>query len=284
MIVRLVAEEEKMRELSLREIQLGELQILKRLDEICKENGFKYFLAYGTLIGAVRHKGFIPWDDDVDVAMPREDYNRLIQYCIAHAEEMKPIVLKHWSVDKNYIYPIARLCDTRYKIEYKDAVDYELGLFVDIYPYDGCGNSMQDARKIFKELGKARACAVVAGNNHFIFSKTSFWRNLIKYPMYLYAKMRGAGYFVKKVDLMAQERADDTDRLIYCTIWGFDINWAIPREVFDEALFVEFEGCRFPAPVRYDEWLRVTYNDYMQLPPESDRIAHHYYKAYKKDE
>lgn len=82
----------EIRTLSLREIQLASLEILKVIDSICRANGFRYYLAYGTLIGAVRHHGFIPWDDDIDIQMPRPDYDLFLQYFDGHREELKPLV------------------------------------------------------------------------------------------------------------------------------------------------------------------------------------------------
>ena len=88
-----------MEELTLRQMQEGALNILKKLDGICREQGLRYFLFYGTLIGAIRHKGFIPWDDDLDVAMPRPDFDKLVAYCRRHREELQPMQLM--TVDDN---------------------------------------------------------------------------------------------------------------------------------------------------------------------------------------
>lgn len=272
-----------MKELTLREIQLGELEVLKKLADICEKNNWKYFIAFGTLIGAVRHKGFIPWDDDVDVVMPRSDYNKLVEYCGNHAGELRPFVLKHYSLDKNYIYPIARLCDTRYQIDYTDAAEYGLGLFVDIYPFDGCGNTAEEAEKISKTLRNLRACIAVTGNPHFLPSRTAFWRNIIKFPLYCYAKMRGINHLLIKLDQKAQKYKYDESKLVYCTVWGNNIKYMTEKSIFDNMVSLDFEGCQFPAPANYDRWLRNTYGNYMQLPPEEERISHHHYKAYLKE-
>ena len=98
-----------MKELTAREVQLGELSVAKQFDAICKRLNLRYWLMYGTLLGAVRHQGFIPWDDDVDVMMPRPDYEKLIDYLIAHENEFAPLKLMHYRSNPNYIYPIARL-------------------------------------------------------------------------------------------------------------------------------------------------------------------------------
>ena len=135
-----------MEELTLRQMQEGALNILKKLDGICREQGLRYFLFYGTLIGAIRHKGFIPWDDDLDVAMPRPDFDRLVEYCRRHREELLPMRLMTVDDNPRYVYPIARFSDTRYRVKYQGIRDYGLGLFVDIYPLDGCGDTEEEAR------------------------------------------------------------------------------------------------------------------------------------------
>ena len=135
-----------MEELTLRQMQEGALNILKKLDGICREQGLRYFLFYGTLIGAIRHKGFIPWDDDLDVAMPRPDFDKLVAYCRRHRQELQPMQLMTVDDNPQYVYPIARFSDTRYRVKYQGIRDYGLGLFVDIYPLDGCGNTEEEAR------------------------------------------------------------------------------------------------------------------------------------------
>ena len=135
-----------MEELTLRQMQEGALNILKKLDGICREQGLRYFLFYGTLIGAIRHKGFIPWDDDLDVAMPRPDFDKLVAYCRQHRQELQPMQLMTVDDNPRYVYPIARFSDTRYRVKYQGIRDYGLGLFVDVYPLDGCGNTEEEAR------------------------------------------------------------------------------------------------------------------------------------------
>lgn len=145
-----------MKELSLREVQLGELEILKRLDSICREQGLKYFLYAGTMIGAVRHKAFIPWDDDIDVAMPRRDYDRLMAWWDEHGAQEAPLRMMNIHTNPKYIYPISRLCDTRYQVDYEGTREYGLGLFVDIYPFDGCGSTQEEAEQILQSAGTGR--------------------------------------------------------------------------------------------------------------------------------
>ena len=174
-----------MKALTAREVQLGELEVLKKLDEICSQLNLRYFLTYGTLLGAVRHQGFIPWDDDVDVMMPRPDYEKLIEYLQFNEKELSPFKLMHYRTNKEYIYPISRFVDTRYWIDYEGTTDYGLGLFVDIYPLDGCGNTAQHAEKVMKSNKLDIALMDIVGNDKYKVSVSGgFLRSTAKLVAY----------------------------------------------------------------------------------------------------
>jgi len=273
-----------MQELTLREIQLGSLEILKTIDKICKENDIKYFLMYGTLIGAIRHNGFIPWDDDIDIAMSRDDYEKFIKYCRDNSESMKPLELIHFSTNDKYIYPIARLSDLRYKVEYTGVDDYGLGLFVDIYPFDGWGNTDEEGRKIEKSFYFDRLFISLSGCKEYVPSfHNNVFRSAIKYLGYKYAKMMSITSLLKKADDKAKKYKYNDCDYVGCTCW-IDISGLKQRfkkDLFKPVLH-EFEGFEFYIPEGYDDLLRTNYGDYMELPPEEDRIPHHDYKVFRK--
>ena len=272
-----------MKKLSEREVQLGELEILKKLDKICREQGLKYFLSFGTLIGAVRHQGFIPWDDDVDVMMPRLDYEKLLRYVAENQDAIAPLKLMNWRTDRKYIYPISRLCDTRYYVEYEGTVDYGLGLFVDIYPFDGCGDTPEEVRAIADENRLLTQLTFQAGMKKFQKSGQSGWRTPVKFLGYCYAKLMGPRHFIRKLEQNGQKRSYSQSKYVNCVIWD-TVDYGYPRELFETTVYLPFEDASFAAPGGYDEALRICYGDYMQLPPEEDRVGHHYYTAYLKEE
>lgn len=272
-----------MKELTSREVQLGELSVLKCLAKICEEQNLRYFLFYGTLLGAVRHQGFIPWDDDIDVIMPRPDYEKLMVYLEEHAEEIKPLKLMNNRNNKDYIYPISRLCDTRYHVDYQGAKEYGLGLFVDIYPFDGCGNTPEEAHRIRMENQLLIKLAFTAGLATFQKSSKGILHSVVKFGAYCYAKLFGAGYFINKLEKNAANHPFDNDVFVNCTIWE-DVDYYFRRDMFDDFVYLPFEDAEFRVPVNYDEVLKNNYGDYMKLPPEEEQIGHHYYTAYLKDE
>lgn len=273
-----------MKALTAREVQLGELEVAKKLDEICGKLNLRYYLAYGTLLGAVRHQGFIPWDDDVDVMMPRPDYEKLVAYLISHEKELAPFKLMHHKTNKDYIYPISRLVDTRYWIDYQNAQDYGLGLFVDIYPLDGCGNNPEEAAQIMQRGSADIVMINVAGLDKYHPSASGgFLRSVAKFLGYCYAKFRGARYFAAKLDAMGKQYAYDDCEYVNLTIWDITMK-PLKKEWFDSAERMQFEDAMLCVPSCYHEILTQTYGDYMELPPEDQRIAHHFYTAYLRDE
>ncbi|MBR4016285.1 MAG: LicD family protein [Oscillospiraceae bacterium] len=268
-----------MKALTPREVQLGELEVMKALDEICDRLNLRYFLTYGTLLGAVRHQGFIPWDDDVDVMMPRPDYEKLIAYLMEHAKEIAPLKLMHYKTNKKYIYPIARLVDTRYWIDYHGAADYGLGLFVDIYPLDGCGNTPEEATQIMEGSKKAVSMIDLAGRDKFYRSASGgFVRNVAKFAAYCYGKLLGANHFAAKLDTQGKNRPYDST-YVNLTTW-FTAVKPFRKELFDQVERMQFEDAMLWVPTRYDEILTQCYGDYMKLPPADQQIAHHNYTAY----
>ncbi len=273
-----------MKELSLREIQMAEFGVLQKLSELCKQLDLRYYLFYGTLLGAVRHQGFIPWDDDVDVAMPRPDYEKLLAYCDEHEAALAPFRLMHCRKDKEYIYPISRLCDTRYEVDYEGTVDYGLGLFVDIYPLDGCGDTEAEAKKIHKKNNILQKLTHLAGTQKYKPSlQGGFVRSCVKFAGYCFGKLLGAGYFARKADKNSRRLAFETCKFVSCTVW-FDWYHRFDKTLLAEPTFLTFEGEQFSVPAGTDALLTDWYGDYMQLPPEDARIGHHYYTARLKEE
>lgn len=275
-----------MQELTLREIQLGSLEVLKVIDKICRENNIEYFLFYGTLIGAIRHEGFIPWDDDIDIAMPRDSYERFLDYFRQNIDSLKPFELMHFSTNDKYIYPIARVSDSRYKVEYTGVDDYGLGLFVDIYPFDGWGNTLDEGRKIEKSFYWDRLLISLAACNKYVPSyHNNAIRSAIKLIAYKFAKKMSITALLKKADDKAKKyKYNDCDQ-VGCTCWIdiADLKMRYKRSLLKPVLH-KFEEYEFYIPEGYDEILRGNYGDYMQFPPEEDRVPHHEYKVFRKSE
>lgn len=265
-----------MTELTEKELKDESFKVLQKFKEICEKNGFKYCLMYGTLIGAIRHGGFIPWDDDIDVMMPRPDYEKFVAYCAAHKEELKPLELMHYKTNEKYIYPIARLSNSDFFVDYKNTKDYGLGCFVDIYPFDGVNYDDK------KHIRKLRTLMKMVGVKSHV--RPAMNGKPLKYPFKLVAfylfKLFDTKKLIEKLDLLSQKYDYETSDYVECVCW--EAKFRFDKSLFDNMVMRKFEDDVFCVPERYDELLKAYYGDYMALPPENERYGHHFYKAYRK--
>lgn len=270
--------------LNLEEIQKHSVEILYALDEICRQEGIKYFLAYGTLLGAVRHGGFIPWDDDIDVQMPREDYDRFEEYCINHREELYPLALFSQKTVSKYPYVIDRLCDTRYSIRKDDEEDYGMGLFVDIYPLDGMGNTINEAVSIERRVHPLSSMFCQSSKKNIKIGTTrKKWKIIAKYLTFHYAKLKGKHYFGRKLEAISKEHNYEDSEYVGCVVWRtYGKRDIYKKEWMDELIEHKFEDKMLMIPKQYDSILSQVYGDYMTMPPVEKRNPHHFYKAYKR--
>lgn len=273
------------KELTLKEIQRGSLQILVSVAEICSKLNLTYYLAYGTLIGAIRHQGFIPWDDDIDIMMPRDDYEKLLHYFIKHENELYPLRLFCRENNKKYPYMISRVSNDNYFLHVDNEESYGIGLFIDIYPLDGAGDSEEEYVRFKKKASYYSSLCFLSTRLRCVKNGTkSKFKLAIKYPSFLLAKAFGRDYWMKKLEKMALKYDFYKSKYIGCIVWGKDGEKAIfPRDWLAETVDVPFEGYMFKAPVKYHEILTRLYKDYMVLPSKKNRIAHHCYRAYIKE-
>lgn len=266
-----------MKELSLQEIKQVEVDILKMFHSFCVENSIRYFISHGTLLGAVRYRGFIPWDDDLDVLVPREDYDRLLTIF----PDSERYSLVSYERNHKYRYPYAKLCDmsTR-KVEggYNNGV--ELGLDIDVFPLDYWSDDLEQARREVKRQKR----------NMFLLSLAKLQKpdsrhpakRVVKGVVMSICKLRGSAYYVEQIIKGAHKPEQKGGRYMGSKAWNvYGERDILPAEVFAEAIELEFEGEKFFAPVGYDTFLTSLYGDYLPEPPVEKRKTHHSFKAYR---
>lgn len=240
------------------------LEMLVEIDQFCRKHGLKYQLAYGTLLGAIRHNGFIPWDDDADLLMPLPDLLRL--KAIFSSENLYYCDVDTW---KHYQYVFSRIVHKQtYSKVGLFSKDY--GVFIDVYPAIGVPSN-QNERNIFcKEANAMRQRYLKMG---------SMVRNLsLISPL---KTIPGYDSFMKKHrDFLYNSTPYETAEVFlhYCG----PISDFFTFDVFEELIDIDFEGYKFLAPNRYDEILTQKYGDYMKLPPLEDRHPYHGAKIYWK--
>lgn len=271
-------------ELTIRENQEVALEILSVIADICDQNNWRYYLIYGTLIGAIRHRGLIPWDDDIDIMMPQDDYEQLLAYLMNHMEEFPHLKVFNPETVVEYPYMITRISDIRYRIDVENEADYGLGAFIDIYPFYGLGNTEQEALKLgLKGDRLSSACYQATRLSYKVENTKKWYRKILKYPAFLVTKLVGKDYFQKKLYKLSELKHYDDSKYVGCVVWLSGGRKDIfLREWFDHAISISMEGKNYKVPSCYDEVLTHIYGDYMQLPPEKDRIAHHRYKTYRR--
>lgn len=267
-----------MKELTLQELKNIEFEILKMFDVFCKKNNIKYFLAFGTLLGAIRYKKFIPWDDDIDVLVPREDYDRLLTLF----QDNEKYHLFAFEKDNKFLFPFAKLCDmtTRKEETVYPNKGITLGVEMDIFPLDAFDSDIKKAKKetkcIFNNMNwllRTKLNKVFSNNpiNRFI------WNIIL-----LFAKILGGEYFVKKIIKESNKPEQKGGNYLGAKVWPI---WGergiIPAEAFAETVEIEFEGQMFPAPAGYDTYLTCLYGDYLPEPPKEKQKTHHNFKAYR---
>lgn len=266
-----------MKELSLQEIKQVELEILKVFHTFCVENHIRYFISHGTLLGAIRYKGFIPWDDDLDVLVPREDYNRLINLF----QDTAQYQLVAFEKNENYAFPYAKLCDmTTRKVEGGYINGTELGLDIDVFPLDYWDDDLEKAKKEVKRQQKYmfRLGLSKLRKPDSINPAKRFVKGLCMIP----CKLLGSAHYVNKIIRGAYKPEQKGSRYMGGKAWNvYRERDIMPAEVFSEAIELEFEGEKFFAPVGYDTFLTSLYGDYLPEPPVEKRKTHHSFRAYR---
>lgn len=246
-----------------------ELESLDEIDRICKKYNLRYTLAYGTLLGAVRHGGFIPWDDDLDIMMPRDDYNKLLEIWNKEAGPEYLIQEYHRDVDYTNNFAKVRRNHTTFLQDCEIDKNYHKGIFVDIFPGDYVASGK------IKRVMQFVACAV-----NLLYSRgfTSgdggiiglIERILLLLPEKYYSKMRT----ISERAMCKSNRKGGEYIFFPCSIKGCKEYY--PKDMFDNLQTIEFSGKKYSAVRDYDRILRVVYNDYMQLPPEKERVWRHH--------
>ncbi len=237
--------------------------ILDSVHQFCEQNGLRYSLSSGTLIGAVRHKGYIPWDDDIDIYMPRADYERFLETYINAAGIYRVI---NPQTESHYYYTFAKVVDMRTRMLEKETEGYEIGVYMDIFPVDYVPDGMQERERVFKRkklLYKIRRCKI---------SHTNPLRSRLAYLCYRFLPIS-----TDTVETMIRRlivRDAPTQTVCNMTEAGPGIKGCFPAEDIASSVDILFEGRTYKTMVGYRDYLERTYGDYMTLPPVEQRVTH----------
>ncbi len=264
-----------MLKIGLEERKKIQFDILCDIHSFCIENNITYFLSSGTLIGAARHKGYIPWDDDIDIAMPRPDYDRFFK--LYKSENYKAVDI---DTDSTWPYIMGKVNDTRTTL--KDDITgrgdedimvthNDLGVHIDVFPLDGLPSCklkcrLHLAKIYFLTFLVNRKTVSAKYSKGFMKKVFHYCMSMVLLPFKASQILSAKNSLVRKYDWnlsdLVSSLATTTERKIF------------RKSLFSSVIEIPFEKKMFYAPVGYDEWLRIVFGDYMQLPPEEKRVCH----------
>lgn len=260
------------------EMRRAQIEMLDALAAYCDAHGLTYYLSGGTLLGAVRHKGYIPWDDDIDVNMPRPDCDRLIELTGGHLNDHIEIAAPFGPIQHGTSFP--RLCDTRY-ILHSASPDgkssYYTNLFIDIFPIEGLPTEWDKVKRhytIAKSLVVLRKLAYFRG---IPISPQVNLATILRHIAHPFCKLTGYKIWNRLLLKHAMKyKYDECPYVGVVTSCMHTLEEYIEREGYGTPRKVEFEGKLYNAPANTEKYLTNLYGDYMQLPPEDKRVAHNF--------
>lgn len=254
--------------------------VLKEFQKICNRHQLTYYAIGGTAIGAVRHHGIIPWDDDIDVGMPRPDYERFLEIC--RTSDLGNYELVSNETHPNYNLPFPKFCNRNTTLVERMDVPCVIGLFIDIFPLDNTSDDMVEVQALVHRYKKLqnRHEAICSHNSFFqyisLLLKPHEWGRFVYKTLGFFFRKPMKRYLLREMNKISLKYPyGSTKHLInYGGAYGM-------RELFSSHIIegksvkVPFENITIDLMPGYDEYLRGVYGNYMQLPPEEKRVAHH---------
>lgn len=274
------------------ELKQLELDILKDVALFCEKNRLRYYLCGGTLLGAVRHGGFIPWDDDIDIIMPRPDYMKFVKLYNHRCS-----IYRCNSIFNrlDWYSSFAEVEDTRTIKRYKGFSQNELhGVSIDIFPMDGAPASEHERRRFWKISNLMARIATLSWQSFTVSRHFSdqdvrmpllktVVRTLVKFTVIPFARLCRPFHFNRKVNLRGMKYDVDHSEFIGVSVFPhYGYKECVQAKGFLKSEKRPFEGQLFNTPADYNEYLTNLYGNYMKLPPKKNRVTHHDFQAYWK--
>lgn len=260
---------------NLNPLQSKLLQMLIFFHDFCMDNDLTYYALGGTVIGALRHGGFIPWDDDIDIGMPRKDYIKLCQLLNGKKMEEKYVLETVYSSEE-HIFPYAKLYDTTTTLIENTKYMIKRGIYLDVFPLDGIGSSQEEGLSNYRAINWR--LTLLELKRIKINSERNLLKNILLFGVQSIPEMIiSAHRLSKKIDQLCQKYT------ISETMWGGNLVGAwhgkeiMPTYIFGKPCMQRFEGVNILCPEKSEEYLERQYGDWKKLPSEDKRVSHHDY-------
>jgi len=261
-----------MQNFNIRDIQLKSLEMLLYFKDFCEKHNLLFYLCGGCCIGTLRHGGFIPWDDDVDVFMPRGDYEKLNELWDKHADtERYSRCRSNKKINYRNLFTVISDNNTTFIRPHQADLDIEHGIALDILPLDGCPKGIKRRFQIFWALLYSIYNAQIVPRNHgkAVTFLGKFLLCIIPFKSMRYRLWR----FAEKK--MTKYKISDCENITELCSGPVYMRNVLPKKAFESVVYKNFEGHEMPLPVRYHDYLSIVFGDYMTPPPKEKQVAHH---------
>lgn len=259
----------------LEKVHIIQLQMALEVKRICQKHDIKYTIIAGTLLGAVRHKGFIPWDDDLDIGMIRSDYERFIEVC---KQELSDIYfLQTWETDSGFALPIAKLRKNGTRFVEKNSSDANLhsGIYIDIFPFDNVPKA--SIRRLLQDRSTYLLKRMLLIRLHYkLWEDNEFFKKMLYKMLGILSRILTLNQ-IKNIlykTMTANNSKDSIKRVTFGGAYGYKKE-SICKDWLENLTEIDFENVKLSAPVYHEEYLTYFYGDYMTPPPENKRFNRH---------
>ena len=259
----------------LTEMQNRLLKMLSFFHDFCAKSNICYYAIGGTALGAVRHNGFIPWDDDIDVGLPRPDYERFIR--LFPKDNVKYIVESVYSSDASFCYSFSKIYDTSTTLVENTTTQLKRGIYIDVFPIDGIGNTSKEARKAFLRISRKKNLMTMRTIK--INSARKWYKNALLWVVqHIPDRIAGEKKLCFEINRMCKKKKYEENKIVGNLVGAWGKKEIIPKRLLGTPTLHKFENIEVYIPERYDEYLSHIYGDWRKLPPKEKRVSHHGYK------